>query len=364
MNRDFYFDTISGRSREWQAELARLALAAATVPYGIATELRNAAFNCGLFPIKGVSVPVISIGNLTVGGTGKTPTVAWLVNTLSARGCFPAIISRGYRALDDSENDEKKLLDSLCPGVPHLQQPDRLAASRRALSSTPSNVLILDDAFQHRRMHRDLDIVLIDSLNPWGYNWLLPRGLMRESPRQLTRADVILLTRCDLAEEKQLAALQKRIARRTSAPILKTAFAPTGCINSLGETLPLDALSRHKVYAFCGIGNPGGFRKTISAFTDISDDRFRAFPDHHHYVSLELNRLSLRGQRLGVDMFLTTRKDLVKLPQPTLQGRPVWALEIELTFLDDPAPLYRLLQFLLPAAPFPKLANTGLTVEV
>src|SRR5690606_8255127 len=136
--------------------------------YGAAVQWRNFAFDRGWYRVHRAGVPVISVGNLTTGGTGKTPLVAWLVHQLEQLGASPAILSRGYRSVDSHANDEKLVLDRLCPGVPHIQNPDRVAGARAALADGVCNLLVLDDGFQHRRLHRDLDLVLIDALNPWG----------------------------------------------------------------------------------------------------------------------------------------------------------------------------------------------------
>jgi len=341
---------ISGGNREWYADLSRLGLSLASLPYGLVSELRNRAYHCGAFPVRGVSVPVISVGNLTVGGTGKTPTVAWVVRQLKELGEHPAILSRGYRALDDSENDEKKLLDSLCQNVPHQQGPDRLKSAAKLLSGSHVTVFVLDDGFQHRRMHRDLDIVLLDALNPFGYGHLLPRGLLRERCAGLSRADLVLLTRCDLIPAPEIESIRQTIRRWTSAPILRTQFEPTGFVNGEGKSFPLGWIDGKKVFAFCGIGNPEGFRQTLSVHTAIENNQFASFPDHHHYTGFDLSQLHRQAQKERADIFITTRKDLVKLPVDGIHGLPCLGLEIELKFLDDPQPLFQMLRLVFSPA--------------
>ncbi len=348
MNANDWLDIVTGKNRDWYASLARLGLDMASVPYGIVTELRNRAYSMGVVPVRGVSAPVISIGNLTVGGTGKTPTVAWMVHQLQELGMRPGILSRGYRSLNDEENDEKRLLDCLCPGVPHIQQPDRFAGAMKLLSETTANVIVLDDGFQHRRLHRDLDLVLIDSLQPWGLNYLLPRGMLRERAAGLSRADLILLTRSQLVSEGMIQKLRKQIARWTPAPVLRTRFEPTGLIDGAGNRFPLEVLQERVPYAFCGIGNPDGFRATLQPFVSLPPERFQAFPDHFHYNSFDLLRLQKQAQQQGADVLLTTRKDLVKVPVPGQGAMPCWGLEIELVFEDDPVELLRLLRVVLP----------------
>jgi tetraacyldisaccharide 4'-kinase len=349
---DRYFDLISKRDRHWTATLARWSLACASIPYALATDLRNSAYHNGVLKTRGVQAPVISVGNITTGGTGKTPTVAWLVNWLCAAGLRPAIVSRGYRSLPGMENDEKLLLDKLCSGVPHLQQPDRWQSAERAIRELQADIIVLDDGFQHRRLHRDLDIVLIDALNPWGYGWLLPRGLLRERRSHLQRADVLLITRCELASNDQLQELKQQISRWTPAPVLRTAFQPREFVNWSGERQALVEVAEKRAFAFCGIGNPDAFRRTLTSLAAaVPEDRLMVFPDHHHYRLGDLHRIGSRARRAQAEILLTTQKDLVKVQRDQIQDLPVWALEIGLTFLDDPGPLWRLMRTVLsPAA--------------
>ena len=336
----FALEVLSGTRRGPLAALLRAGLSLAEPLYGLGVRFRNVAYDRGWKSIDRAKVPVISVGNLTTGGTGKTPTVAWLVQWLAGQGGRPGILSRGYRSLDGEENDEKRLLDALCPGVPHLQNPDRVASARRAVDDEGCTVLVLDDGFQHRRLGRELDLVLIDCLNPWGYGHLLPRGLLREPLRGLGRAGVVLLTRADQCDAGRRDALRQEVARYTSAPVVATAFQPTGFVNAAGDRLPADGLMDRRVAAFCGIGNPAGFRRTLTGLgLPVGKDRLHVFPDHYHYTGRDLARLGHWGDELQTDVLVTTRKDLVKLSDVRIGRFPVWAVEIELGILDDPAPL-------------------------
>src|SRR5262249_31870064 len=149
-------------------------------------------------------VPVISVGNLTMGGTGKTPCVEYVSRRLSDRGHRVAILSRGYGE-GDGPNDEALVLEQDLPDVPHLQGADRVALAHMAVDELESEVIVLDDGFQHRRLGRSLDLVLIDATQPWGHGFLCPRGLLRESPGELARAHVLIITRCDHISEHELA---------------------------------------------------------------------------------------------------------------------------------------------------------------
>src|SRR5205823_12595962 len=142
------------------------------------------------------AVPVVSVGNLTAGGTGKTPCVEYVARVYRQWEVRVAVLSRGYGS-HGGLNDEALVLEENLPDVPHLQGADRAALAAAAVEELESEVLVLDDGFQHRRLARDLDLVLLDATNPWGHGYLLPRGLLRESPKGLKRDGVVMLTRCD-----------------------------------------------------------------------------------------------------------------------------------------------------------------------
>ncbi len=190
-----YRAILSGQRRDLLAVAARGMLSVAEVPYRAAMACRNRRYERGWAEIHRVSVPVVSVGNLTVGGTGKTPFVAWLAQWFRDQGIRVSLVSRGYGGQTGGGNDEARELEQRLPDVPHVQSPDRVAAARIAIDELATQLIILDDGFQHRRIGRDLDVVLIDATQPFGYGHVLPRGLMRESKRGLSRADVVALTR-------------------------------------------------------------------------------------------------------------------------------------------------------------------------
>ena len=160
---------------------------------------------------------VISVGNLTLGGTGKTPMVEWLARWFRSHDVRVAIVSRGYGAVDGGQNDEARELEEKLPDVPHLQDPNRAAAARVAIDELATQLIVLDDGFQHRRLGRDLDIILIDAVEPFGYDRVFPRGMLREPLSGLRRADVIGLTRADVVNEtrrREIARGSRRYSRR------------------------------------------------------------------------------------------------------------------------------------------------------
>ncbi len=308
--------------------------------YRCGVAFRNMLFDLGLKQSHASPVPVISVGNLTTGGTGKTPVVAMLVRILKEAGHRPGIISRGYRELAEGGNDEARVLELLCPGTPHVQSRDRVAAAHKVAANDGCTVIIADDAFQHRRLKRDLDIVLIDALNPWGHDALLPRGLLREPVSGLRRADVVMLTRADLIDEAARKAIWKIVERNNQAAArVEVSFDPTTLVDKSGNhtgvaefTAEHDSVADSKpdsgILAFCGIGNPDGFRKTLkSAEVPIVD--LVAFPDHHHYDQSDIQQLTAIAEKLGATALITTLKDLVKIEPDWVGSVSVVALNIE-----------------------------------
>lgn len=326
-----FLELVSGRSHGIGSMLARTGLTAASIPYSWAVRLRNKWYDQGWFAAHRAMVPVISVGNLTVGGTGKTPCVEYLSRYFRDHGVRVAILSRGYGA-SHGPNDEACLLSQNLPDVPHLQGANRAELADRAVMEFGAQVLILDDGFQHRRLARNLDIVLIDSTNPWGHGRLMPRGLLREAPGSLRRAGAVLLTRCDQVDPVEIEAIVQRIRRETPhAPIVKTTHQPQAWIQHEGPVQPLDALRGRPIAAICGVGNPKAFGRTLENLGDKLLD-VQVFPDHHNYSRSDVARLMAWAQTLpGNAAVVTTQKDLVKLRSATLGGRELLALRIGLS---------------------------------
>ncbi|MBI1915771.1 MAG: tetraacyldisaccharide 4'-kinase [Planctomycetes bacterium] len=326
---------VSGQKRGVGASLLRGLLRLASVPYGWAAGLRNRLFDRGWKRSERVAVPVISVGNLTLGGTGKTPCVEYVCRFYRDLDLRVAILSRGYGA-EHGRNDEALVLEENLPDVPHLQGADRVALARTAIEELESEVLVLDDGFQHRRLARDLDVVLVDATDPWGFGYLFPRGLLRESPRGLQRAGVVVLTRCDQVSQEQRAGLRQQVSRLApQAPLVETRHGPVELANSEQRTESLALLGTRPVAAFCGIGNPEAFRRTLTD-QGAAVCAFRTFPDHHPYSRGDVEELRRWAQQQPADcVVVTTQKDLVKLRLSDLAGRPLWALRIRLQGLAE-----------------------------
>ncbi len=333
LNAASFRDLVSGRRRGWLANVLRGLLAAASWLYTLAVSCRNACYDRRLSKIGRVQVPVISVGNVTLGGTGKTPLVAWLAGWFQSRGIRVALVSRGYKAQPGAPNDEGLELAARLPGTPHVQNANRVAGAQQAIREHGAELIVLDDAFQHRRIHRDLDIVLLDALEPFGWERVFPRGLLREPLAGLRRADVVVLSRSDAVSGDQREAIRRRVAERASDALwVEVSQRPVGLRSAGGGQEPLERIAGRRVAAFCGLGNPAGFRHTLQT-CDCQVVDFREFPDHHPYPARDLESLARWADGLAdIAAIVCTHKDLVKIPRSQLGGVPLRGLEIGLEF--------------------------------
>lgn len=325
----------------------QLPLRALALIYGAALRLRNRYYGRPSTVYR-AAVPVLSVGNLTVGGTGKTPLVAWLATRIADAGRAPAVVTRGYGGTvgrgpvvlsggngptlgPDACGDEPYLLASMLPGVPVVVGSDRVAGADAAARSG-CDVVILDDGFQHRRLARDLDIVLLDAGNPFGNGRLLPAGPLRELPSALGRADVVMITR---SRHEETGDDIERVVRahNADAPVLRAGHRRTGFFDGAGRA----AERPRRAVVFCAIGNPGSFRSDVAA-EGVEVVAFETRRDHHRYDARELR--DLRGLASSLDAVLvTTEKDRVRLP-PAGEGGdrpPVLTLRIEAEPFDPGA---------------------------
>ncbi|MBK7875919.1 MAG: tetraacyldisaccharide 4'-kinase [Planctomycetes bacterium] len=317
--------------------------------FGALVRARRAAYDRGWLSTTRLPVPVVCVGNLTAGGTGKTPLVAWVVRALMARGFRPGILSRGYGAAKGEPNDEARLLAELCPGVPHVQDVER-ARGGAALVAQGCDAVVLDDGFQHRKLARDVDLVLVDATRPWGLaadergravKALLPRGLLREPPSSLARAHALVITRCDAVPAAELASLERELlVHAPGRGVALARHAPRAWIDERGTTSALAALRGKRVDVVSAIGNPAAFERTLVGL-GVELAEVRRFPDHHRYVEADLEGLGGLGAEGRV--LVTTQKDAVKLAP---LGARFQALAIETEFARDAGVLEALLDAL------------------
>lgn len=315
--------------------------------YALAMQLRNAAYDRGLFRAHDAGVPVVSVGNITAGGTGKTPVVEALIGRLLDAGRRPAMVTRGYRresrgllVVSDGagrlrgvreSGDEPSQVAAKYPRVPVIADEKRIRGCRYAVAEFDADILLLDDAFQHRAVARACDIVVVDARVGLDGLRMLPKGRLREPLGSLARADVILLSRC--ADVDHGRRLREALRPLTAAPVFATRFAvqdfgqlptPAGDDPPRGRavSLPLEKVQGTRVFAFCGIGSPGSFTATLRE-TGLDVAGQRDFPDHHWYTAADIDALWKDAASVGADALCTTEKDAVRLqalPDAAAQG--------------------------------------------
>jgi len=326
--RRYLLGVMTGRERGVGAAILKVVLSALTVVYYAAHKFRHFLYRAGLLRSVRLPVPVISVGNLTAGGTGKTPFVEMIARRLAKRNLRVAILARGYGRTEPGRDDEEILAEMELENVVRLTGRDRVANARRAIAECRADIIILDDGFQHFRIRRDLDILMIDATDPFAGGHLLPRGLLRERPACAARADLIVLSRCDQTSAGELAALRDRIDR-IARPLVETAHRPV-TVRTLAtkKRQPLEWLRGRRVYAFCGIGNPESFRRTLESL-GAEVVKFRAFEDHHPYTPRDARQLSAEAQEFMADTLITTEKDATKLA-PEAFDLPLCALRVEI----------------------------------
>ncbi|MHC4221936.1 MAG: tetraacyldisaccharide 4'-kinase [Planctomycetota bacterium] len=328
MDQAKYKKLVSGQTKGLLAAALRLMLWVLSLVYAIVICLRNLLYWVGLLPSYDVGAAVISVGNITAGGTGKTPLVIWLAKQISEdHKC--AILSRGYKASGE-DIDEPAVISQACPQVVVIVNPDRVAGAAEAVRKLGSEVLIADDGFQHRRLARDIDIVTIDATCPFGYGKMLPAGLLREPISSLRRADAVVLTRCDLVDTAEI---EQRIRIiKTDMIIARSIHAAVGVKSLDDQLIELDQLKGKKIFAFCGIGNPDAFLRTIENL-NLNMVGSKIFDDHHHYTQSCLDDICREGKNVSADLMLTTKKDQTKLVAGFTSAIEVGYLEIEIKFL-------------------------------
>jgi len=302
----------------------------------------------GVLKCRALGCPVISVGNLTVGGTGKTPAVELAVRTLMDLGHRPAVLSRGYGRrsngvqivadaasirLDPEEGgDEPFLLARRLPGVPVVVGGNRYEAGRRARERFDVTAIVIDDGLQHRTLAKDLEILMARARAPWGNGRLLPGGPLREPLSALARAGLIVVTGVrDAGDVAEVAEAARRHAPRT--PVLAARHVPTECWEAGSmKDLPLEALRGRRLYAFAGIAAPDAFRRTLEE-AGVEEAGFARFADHHWYSPEELRALDGKAAAGGATGLVTTEKDWVRLRRLPPVTRPIYVVGVRLELL-------------------------------
>jgi tetraacyldisaccharide 4'-kinase len=341
-----WLDILSGRNRSLSAAIWRAVTGLGEPLYRAVTTGRNLAYDQGWATIHRAALPVISVGNLTTGGTGKTPFVILLVELLQELGRQPAVLMRGYKATADGPGDEAMLLGQRLPGVPIVVNPDRRTAAHMATYQHASvDMLVLDDGFQHRRLHREVDLVLIDASEPFGFGHVLPRGLMREAPTALRRADGVIITRANAVDRGELTRLDRAIERWHGHPPLGHAVHRWGELIDHADRVVDE--NGQPVFVFCGIGNPRAFFEQAEQQCHVVGRQ--ALADHHHYTAPDLAALTEAARAAGAAALLTTEKDWVKLrplveSQPAASLLPIWRAPVRMQLREGTGRLTELLR--------------------
>jgi tetraacyldisaccharide 4'-kinase len=336
---------------------ATLALAPLSGIYGLLVKARNALYRRGVFRTHQISAPVISVGNLTTGGTGKTPLIQWIASELAEEGLRVCVLTRGYgratsgrvvvsdgnKILADvvQAGDEAFLLaEKLIDQAAVICDADRVAAARWAIENLQTDVFILDDAFQHQRIARNLNIVTIDATNPWGNGHLFPSGILREPAKGLSRADCIVITRADQSD--RIDDLREQITSfRGEIPVFLSQTRLTQLRPLAQPESPTKLELTSQLGAFCAIGNPESF------FALLRREGYRlvhmqTFRDHHDYQQADIDRLTHDVRANGAQAVVTTAKDAVKA-RPLSFDLPCYVAEIA-TEIDPEVQFLELIQ--------------------
>lgn len=374
---------ISGQAKDPVAAAARGGLTILSKLYEAGVTQRNKKFD-EKTGVTMAAAPVISVGNITAGGTGKTPMVRYICHYLEEQGLKPAVLSRGYKAANNEQSiivsrrgqievspavsgDEAYLLARGLGRTSVVIGRRRSQSAEVAVEQLGSDVLVLDDGFQHRQLHRDLDIVLIDAANPFGYGHVLPRGLLREPLEGLKRAQVILLTKTDQVPKDILFGIKQKLTTYApNVPVFETIHKPLGVLTlgqwEAGEMLKaeqleaaempqteqiedskisrieqMEALKAHKLLSISGIGRPESFRATLNSLGFAPADSLD-FGDHHDYTDDDLIKIYAKAFELGITALVTTEKDAVKLSQLSALKDlklPVYVVPIGIEFVAN-----------------------------
>lgn len=316
--------------------------------YGVLAASHRASYTWGLRTAHRLPCRVVSIGNLTVGGTGKTPVTLWLARWFQQQGWRVAIVSRGYKARCDHTvvstgtgplvawqevGDEPYLLAQALPGVPVLISKARALGGYEAWERFGAEVVLLDDGFQHHALSRDLDLVLVDASQPFGRGSLLPAGVLREPLAALRRADAVLLTRVDMAAEAVPALCQHLRTWLPEQPIYLATMENTGLYNHHTTSLMKPHwLQGRRVVAFAGIGNPRAFTHTITRSGGLVLACF-LFPDHYPYTLADWQEILQKAQQYQADAVVTTEKDAVRIAPQWRAALPLVTLQLGIRFL-------------------------------
>ena len=332
--RNYIYSIISDRRKGFAVPAVKAALLVLSLFFLIAVKIRGYLYKLGILRCFHLSSKVISVGNITLGGVGKTPIVRMIAEYIQGQDKKPAVLLRGY--MKDKEegiipSDEAMLLESSLRDVPVAVGKDRVKGAKKILDNSRPYVFWLDDGFQHWRIYRDLDIVAIDATNPFGNGYLLPRGILREPFGSLARADVFIITKCDFGR-KNIAKIRTVLTEKSpNAAIVETVHSPEYFLSLYeNENIELSFIKGKTVCLFCGIGDPVSFNKTVITLGAQVEKHF-FFSDHHWYAEKDIEKIVSCCLENNIFYVVTTKKDAVKLePFKRVVGDKIRVLVLEI----------------------------------
>ncbi len=335
--RRYLLAVISGEKNGIKDKIVLLLLSILEIVYFVLLTLKNILFKLGIIETRRLPCKVVSVGNITTGGTGKTPAVESLAGIFKKNGKKVVVVSRGYGGknkkpliVSDGKNiltgvkeagDEVYMMARHLEDIPIVICKDRYEAGKLAVEKFAPDIIILDDGFQHRQLERDIDIVSVSAINPFGYKHLIPRGLLREPLFALKRADYFIISRADQVKKEELNEIKEKIKKyNEKAKIFTSQYQPLS-VNSLtletNNCYKVDELKGKKVLALSGIGNPTSFMKSLKELeADVIDAII--YPDHYKYREKDLMDIAVQAQLKEVDWVITTEKDAVKFTEEML----------------------------------------------
>jgi tetraacyldisaccharide 4'-kinase len=306
----YLLSVMKGQKNSFTAQLIVYLLLPWSFVYGLGVFCHRNFYR--LIGVYKAPKPVLSIGNITVGGSGKTPLVIWLARNLQDKGFKSVILLRGYMPQASRNSDEADMLNEQIPYIPVLTGSNRVANIRQSRKVLPVDVYICDDAFQHWPLHRDLNIVTIDAVNPFGNGHLLPAGILREPLSSLKRADVFILTKMGASNNIQVVSSRLK-GINPQALIVESRYKSAGAVDVFGTlTLPDDFLKLKRVAGFCAIGDPLSFELSLkNSGADVG--KLFTYMDHHIYKKDDIQRMLVFCRSQNIQVLVTTHKDAVKL---------------------------------------------------
>ena len=345
MDQNAFRKIISEENPTLGIKFIRVILRVFSLIYTLVIRLRNLGFFLRILRSRKVQAKVISIGNITTGGTGKTPIVMWLARMVAQKNLKVAILTRGYASKAGALGDEPAMLARNCPQASVIVNSNRYKGALKAIKEQGCKVLIMDDGFQHRKLKRDLDIIAIDATCAFGYNKMLPAGLLREPAKALKRAHAVIITRYDQVSTETILQIRNKIKKINSKLVICNAtHEQTYAKMFKGKKYTIPELREKKIYAFCGIGNPQAFFNKLSS-NGLNIVGEKIFNDHHNFNPEDMQKIVKKAKNAEADIILSTQKDWIKAAMLALKFEDIeyGFIDIELKITDGCHELHNLI---------------------